>query len=49
MVMKKSRPAHLLTVISRPENQETLAAILLSETSALGLRIQTAERRVLSR
>ncbi len=49
LVMKKSRPGSMFTVIARPEDQEALAAILLSETSALGLRVSTAERRVLSR
>lgn len=49
LVMKKSRPGSMFTVIARPEDQEALAAILLAETSALGLRIHTADRRVLSR
>ena len=44
--MKKNRPGTLLTVIARPEDQETLAALVLRETSTLGLRISSAERRV---
>ncbi|MBI5282018.1 MAG: nickel pincer cofactor biosynthesis protein LarC [Candidatus Solibacter usitatus] len=44
--MKKQRPATLLQVIARPEDQERLAAVLFSETSTLGLRITHAERRV---
>jgi pyridinium-3,5-bisthiocarboxylic acid mononucleotide nickel chelatase len=36
-------------VIARPEDREALAAIVLSETSTLGLRIHSAERRVQAR
>jgi uncharacterized protein (TIGR00299 family) protein len=49
LFMKKNRPGTMLTVIARPEDQEALAALVLRETSALGLRIHTAERRVESR
>ena len=44
--MKKNRPGSLLRVIAKPEDQERLAQIVFSETSTLGLRIHTAERRV---
>ena len=44
--MKKNRPGSLLRVIAKPEDQEQLAQIILAETSTLGLRISTAERRV---
>jgi uncharacterized protein (TIGR00299 family) protein len=44
--MKKNRPGSLLRVIARPEDQERLAQIVFAETSTLGLRISTAERRV---
>ena len=44
--MKKNRPGSLLRVIARPEDQEKLAQIVFAETSTLGLRIYTAERRV---
>lgn len=47
--MKKNRPGTTLTVIAAPENRESLAQLILRETSALGLRIYTAERRVLAR
>jgi len=47
--MKKNRPGTLLRVIARPEDREALAAIVLAETSTLGLRIHSAERRVQSR
>ena len=44
--MKKNRPGSLLRVVARPEDQERLAQIIFAETSTLGLRIQSAERRV---
>jgi len=47
--MKKNRPGSLLRVIARPEDQERLAQIVLAETSTLGLRIHSAERRVMER
>jgi uncharacterized protein (TIGR00299 family) protein len=47
--MKKGRPGALLRVIASPETQEALAALIFAETSTLGLRIHTAERRVQER
>jgi len=47
--MKKGRPGTLVRVIARPEDQESLAAALFAETSTLGLRLTTAERRVQAR
>ncbi len=47
--MKKNRPGALIRVIAAPELTEQLAAVLFSETTTLGLRIHTAERRVLAR
>lgn len=44
--MKKNRPGSLLRVIARPEDQERLAQIVFAETSTLGLRIHSAERRI---
>lgn len=49
LVMKKNRPGTLLRVIARPEDREELAALMMAETSTLGLRIQSAERRVSAR
>jgi hypothetical protein len=49
VLMKKSRPGTLLRVIARPEDRETLAQVIFQETSTLGLRIYSAERRVKSR
>jgi uncharacterized protein (TIGR00299 family) protein len=47
--MKKGRPATLLRVLARPEDREDLARIIFAETSTLGLRIYSAERRVQER
>ena len=39
----------MISVITTSERTESLAAIIFSETSTLGLRISQAERRVLAR
>jgi hypothetical protein len=49
LLMKKSRPGTLLSVIARPEDREVLAGLIFEETSTLGLRIYSAERRVKER
>ena len=49
VLMKKNRPGTLLRVISKPEDRETLAQMMFAETSTLGLRIYSAERRVQAR
>jgi uncharacterized protein (TIGR00299 family) protein len=47
--MKKSRPGTLLRVLTKLEDRERLAQIIFAETSTLGLRMYSAERRVQSR
>ncbi|MBV8550641.1 MAG: nickel pincer cofactor biosynthesis protein LarC [Acidobacteriaceae bacterium] len=47
--MKKNRPATLISVMTRPDLVDELAAILFAETSTLGVRVLQAERRVLAR
>jgi uncharacterized protein (DUF111 family) len=49
LLMKKGRPGHLLTVLAEPADAEKLAAIVLRETTAFGLRIERVERRTLRR
>jgi pyridinium-3,5-bisthiocarboxylic acid mononucleotide nickel chelatase len=48
-IMKKGRLGSLLRVIARPQDRETLAQLIFSETTTLGLRIYQSERRVEAR
>jgi pyridinium-3,5-bisthiocarboxylic acid mononucleotide nickel chelatase len=47
--MKKGRPGVVLQVIAAPEKREELIAILFRETTTLGVRFYSAERRVQER
>ncbi len=47
--MKKGRPGVVFQVIAENHRREELAAILFRETTTLGIRFHTAERRVQSR
>jgi uncharacterized protein (TIGR00299 family) protein len=47
--MKKGRPGTLLRVLARPEDRETLVQAVFAETSTLGLRTYSADRRVQAR
>ena len=49
VLMKKNRQGTTMQVIAWPEEQEKFVKILFEETSTLGLRIHTAERRVQGR
>jgi uncharacterized protein (DUF111 family) len=49
LLMKKNRPGTLFQVIASPEAQEKLIEILMLETTTLGVRLYTAERRVQAR
>jgi pyridinium-3,5-bisthiocarboxylic acid mononucleotide nickel chelatase len=49
VLMKKNRPGTLVRVIAKPEDREALAQLMFAETSTLGLRIYSAERRVKER
>jgi len=49
LLMKKNRPGSLLRVIAKPEDRERLAALVFQETSTLGVRLYSAERRVEAR
>jgi uncharacterized protein (TIGR00299 family) protein len=44
--MKKNRPGILLQVIAPPEKREELIAVIFRETTTLGVRFHTSERRV---
>lgn len=47
--MKKNRPGFVLTVLCQPEKTDDLSRILLTETSAFGVRVHTARRYKLRR
>jgi hypothetical protein len=49
VIMKKNRPATMISVMAVPETVQKMVDILFAETSTLGLRISHAERRVLAR
>lgn len=47
--MKKNRPATLLSFLCRPDQLETLSSLVLTETSAIGLRHYPVSRVTLER
>ena len=47
--MKKSRPATMLSVICKDERAKALSALMLRETTTLGVRRQDLERQILNR
>jgi len=47
--MKKNRPGMLVTVLCKPEDESNFREMLFAETTTLGVRTYTAERRVLAR
>ncbi len=49
IIMKKGRPGTLLRVIAKAEDREMLAQQIFAETSTLGVRLYSAERRVRAR
>jgi hypothetical protein len=49
LYMKKNRPGIRLTVIAPQELRPTLARLILTETTAAGVRYHTAERTILAR
>ncbi len=44
IVMKKGRPAHIVSTVCDPALVEAIAAILVAETGSLGVRATTVER-----
>ncbi len=49
VLMKKGRPAHVLSVLCRPEDRERLADEILLSTPSFGVRFYECQRRVLER
>jgi hypothetical protein len=47
--MKKNRPGTLLSVIAEPKHRDTLAQIILRETSTIGVRFYPVGRIILER
>jgi pyridinium-3,5-bisthiocarboxylic acid mononucleotide nickel chelatase len=47
--MKKNRPGMLVTVLCKPEDEPKFHELFFAETTTLGVRTYTAERRVLAR
>lgn len=47
--MKKNRPAYMLQVICRPEDEEKMETVLFRETTSIGLRKYREERSILPR
>lgn len=44
ILMKKGRPAHQLSVLTRPEARDALIALVLTETTSLGVRVRPVAR-----
>ncbi len=49
IIMKKGRPAILITVLSSPEQSDKMVKVLFDETTTLGVRIQKIARQTLKR
>lgn len=49
VVMKKSRPGHILSVLCKAESAFKMKEILFTETSSIGLREYTVQKNVLRR
>ena len=49
ILMKKGRPAHVLSVLADERDLEKLSEIIFAETSTIGIRTQRVERRKLPR
>jgi uncharacterized protein (DUF111 family) len=47
--MRKDRPGYMISTLSRPEDRDRLGDLLFAETTTIGLRMYSAERRVLER
>ncbi len=47
--MKKNRPAYLLSVLCKAENQKTLENIIFANTTTIGIRSRVLTRRILKR
>ena len=48
-LMKKSRPAQMLSIVAKEEDMETIQRLVFQETTTIGIRINKASRFVLKR
>ncbi|MGH8003376.1 MAG: nickel pincer cofactor biosynthesis protein LarC [Limisphaerales bacterium] len=49
IMMKKNRPAQLLTVLSLPKNEAAITQAIFAETGSIGIRYKSAHRHKLER
>jgi uncharacterized protein (DUF111 family) len=49
IIMKKNRPAHLLSVLCEPDKKDKLAGVIFGTGTTLGIRIGSASRLKLAR
>ncbi|HLG93412.1 MAG TPA: LarC family nickel insertion protein, partial [candidate division Zixibacteria bacterium] len=49
ILMKKNRPAQLLTVLCLPNNEAAITQAIFAETGSIGIRFQSAHRQKLER
>lgn len=49
VLMHKGRPGHVLTVLAAPSYLDAVCQAIFEQTSTLGLRVHTVQRRALSR
>jgi len=49
IIMKKGRPAITVAALAAPEHAEALAALIIEQTTTLGVRLTTTERRKAAR
>ena len=49
IVMKKGRPAVMISVLASPQRQEAIRQVLFRETGTLGIRMSSVDKRTLER
>jgi pyridinium-3,5-bisthiocarboxylic acid mononucleotide nickel chelatase len=49
IIMKKSRPAHIISVLCAESDRQTMTEIILHETSSFGVRFHSVARTILER
>jgi len=49
VIMKRGRPGIVLTALAPPPKADAVAAVVLAETTSLGVRLQEVRRRLLAR